>query len=71
MNAVSPTWTPTGLWRNMDEHEKKKQIKSFSDTVPLKRLRSLKEVASGYVYLMSNDFITGQILKIDGGIDLK
>ncbi|SPD95082.1 3-ketoacyl-(acyl-carrier-protein) reductase [Leuconostoc suionicum] len=55
----------------MDEHEKKKQIKSFSDTVPLKRLRSLKEVASGYVYLMSNDFITGQILKIDGGIDLK
>ncbi|MDF8369948.1 SDR family oxidoreductase [Weissella paramesenteroides] len=71
VNAVSPTWTPTGLWRDMDDHDKDEQIKSFSDAVPLKRLGSLQEVGSGYLYLMSNDFITGQTMHIDGGIDLR
>lgn len=70
VNAVSPTWTPTGLWRGLSEKELDEQQKSFSMNVPLKRVASVEEIASGYIYLMKNDFITGQILNIDGGIDL-
>lgn len=70
INAVSPTWTPTGLWRDMSETDVMQQVKDFSQGVPLKRVASIEEVASGYLYLMKNDFVTGQILNIDGGIDL-
>lgn len=71
VNAVSPTWTPTGLWRDLPNESVMKQVKDFSKNVPLRRVAQIAEVASGYIYLMENDFITGQILKIDGGIDLK
>ena len=70
VNAVSPTWTPTGLWRDMKEQDVLKQVQDFSKNVPLKRVSTIQEVASGYLYLMQNEFITGQILRIDGGIDL-
>lgn len=70
VNAVSPSWTPTGLWRDVPEPEMMQQVTDFSKNVPLRRVAKLSEVASGYLYLMENEFITGQIINIDGGIDL-
>lgn len=70
VNAVSPTWTPTGLWRDMATVDKQQQEKAFAKGVPLQRVSKPDEVASGYLYLMQNDFMTGQVLRIDGGVDL-
>ncbi len=70
VNAVSPTWTPTGLWRGLSSSARDDQAKAFSQAVPLKRVARVDEVASGYLYLMQNQFITGQVLRIDGGVDL-
>ncbi|CAJ1179640.1 Short-chain alcohol dehydrogenase [Companilactobacillus paralimentarius DSM 13238 = JCM 10415] len=70
VNAVSPTWTPTGLWRDLSSKQLAKQKHSFVETVPLNRVATVEEVASAYIYLMENDFITGQILRVDGGVDL-
>jgi Dehydrogenases with different specificities (related to short-chain alcohol dehydrogenases) len=69
-NAVSPTWTPTGLWKSLSEDELLRQKQSFAQSVPLKRVATIKEVASAYIYLMENEFITGQVLSVDGGVDL-
>ncbi|MFC6322574.1 SDR family oxidoreductase [Companilactobacillus baiquanensis] len=70
INAVSPTWTPTGLWRDMSSEAVQKQVSDFSSGVPLKRVATIEEVASAYLYLMQNDFVTGQVLRVDGGVDL-
>lgn len=70
INAVSPTWTPTGLWRDMNSKQLAKQADNVADNVPLGRVAKIDEVASAYIYLMENDFITGQVLRIDGGVDL-
>ncbi|WP_125589979.1 SDR family oxidoreductase [Companilactobacillus jidongensis] len=69
-NAVSPTWTPTGLWRDMSVTDIKKQEDDFAKNIPLKRISKIEEVASAYIYLMQNDFVTGQVLRVDGGVDL-
>jgi len=69
-NAVSPTWTPTGLWRDMNSKQLAKQTVDVEENVPLGRVAKIEEVASAYIYLMENDFITGQVLKVDGGVDL-
>jgi hypothetical protein len=39
--------------------------------VPLQRLGTVEEVASAYVFLMTNGFITGQVLAVDGGVMLR
>lgn len=70
INAVSPTWTPTGLWREMDSKKLEQQESNVAENIPLGRVAKIDEVASAYIYLMENDFITGQVLKVDGGVDL-
>jgi NAD(P)-dependent dehydrogenase (short-subunit alcohol dehydrogenase family) len=73
VNAVSPTFmgAETAFWKDMPAQELEKTAAAFSDGVPLKRLATVEEVASAYVYLMSNDFITGQVLAVDGGVMLR
>lgn len=69
-NAVAPTWTPTGLWRHLSPEQVAQQVGDFSAGVPLHRVATVSEVAAAYLYLMQNDFVTGQVLTVDGGVDL-
>jgi NAD(P)-dependent dehydrogenase (short-subunit alcohol dehydrogenase family) len=73
VNAVSPTFMGKGtaFWKDVPPQELKKTIAGFTDSVPLKRLATVEEVASAYVYLMGNNFITGQVLTVDGGVMLR
>ncbi|WP_412988989.1 SDR family oxidoreductase [Pediococcus siamensis] len=70
VNAVSPTWTPTGLWRDLTPSQIQEQKAAFAKNVPLKRVGTVAEVAAAYLYSMENDFVTGQVLRVDGGVDL-
>lgn len=70
VNAVAPTWTATGLWRALSETERAAQAAAFGANVPLKRTATVAEVADGYLFLMRNAYITGQILAIDGGVSI-
>jgi len=54
----------------MNSKQLAKQKTNVAENVPLGRVAEIGEVASAYIYLMENDFITGQILKVDGGVDL-
>ncbi len=70
VNAVAPTWTPTGLWRQLTPAQLAKQATTFAQGVPLNRVATTEEVASAYLFLMQNAFVTGQVLHVDGGVDL-
>lgn len=70
VNAVSPTWTPTGLWREMSADERQAQANAFAEQLPLGRVARVDEVADAYLYAMQASFMTGQVLRIDGGVDL-
>lgn len=69
-NAVAPTWTETPLWDPVPVHERAATRKYFEKTIPLHRLATLDELASAYIFLMENSFVTGQQLAVDGGITL-
>ena len=70
VNAVSPTWTLTPFWRDVPASQVESTQKHFAEVIPLKRTASIDEIASAYIFLMSNGFITGQHLAVDGGIML-
>jgi NAD(P)-dependent dehydrogenase (short-subunit alcohol dehydrogenase family) len=41
------------------------------DTVPLKRHGDPEDIADAVVFLVKSDFITGQVIYVDGGRHLK
>lgn len=61
VNSIAPgviTWPS-----DFDESEKNRQL-SF---VPVKRIAELSEVTEAIIFLLRNDYITGQVLNVDGG----
>lgn len=70
VNCVAPTWTVTPFWRNQDEKQVEQTRQHFADIIPLKRTAEIEELADAYLFLMKNDFITGQKIAVDGGIML-
>lgn len=70
VNAVAPTWTLTPFWRDVPAESVAQTRAWFEETIPLKRLATIDELASAYIFLMENGFITGQRLAVDGGIML-
>ncbi|MBU9366018.1 short-chain dehydrogenase [Burkholderia multivorans] len=70
VNAVAPTWTRTPFWRALPKEEVDAIEARFSRLIPLGRTATIDEVASAYLFLMSNGFINGQTLAVDGGVTL-
>lgn len=73
VNAVAPTFMGTGtqFWKDVPVGELEKAQTAFAEGVPLSRVGTVEEVASTYVHLMTNGFITGQVLSVDGGVMLR
>ena len=70
VNAVSPPWTPTGLWRDLSPRDRTVAEGQMASQIPLGRVGTVDEVAQGFAFVITNGFINGQVVKIDGGIDL-
>lgn len=70
VNAVSPTWTVTPFWRDMPAEQLATTRQRFAESIPLGRTATIDELAQAYLFLLHNDFITGQHIAVDGGIML-
>jgi len=71
VNVVAPTWTETPFWRDMPAEQRAATKKFFSELIPLGRTATIDELASTYLFLMTNGFITGQQIAVDGGVMLR
>ncbi len=61
VNAIAPgiiTWQD-----DLDDKQKKRQLSH----IPAGRAGTLEEITSALLFLIENDYITGQVLNIDGG----
>ncbi len=65
VNAVAPGWTDTAMNKDLP----KNFIKEKTKNIYLKRWSKPKEIANAILFLASDDasFVTGSILKVDGG----
>jgi len=68
VNCIAPSITNTPLAEKLLNNEAK--LKASEDRHPLKRIGDAKEIAETVAFLISDSasFITGQIIKVDGGI---
>lgn len=72
VNAVAPTFmgTRTAFWREVPPNELTHLEAGFAEKVPLRRVADVTDVAAAYLHLITNSFITGQVLAVDGGVML-
>lgn len=68
VNCIAPSITNTPLAEKLLNNESK--LKASGDRHPLKRIGDAKEISETVAFLLSDSasFITGQIVKVDGGI---
>lgn len=67
VNSVAPAVCQTDMTKGAGP----KLIQYFQENTPLKRIAQPEEIAEAIVFLAKSDFITGQILNVDGGYGLK
>ena len=45
-------------------------VQEYSCQFPMKRLATMDEIASAYLWLMVNTYVTGLVMVVDGGARL-
>jgi NAD(P)-dependent dehydrogenase (short-subunit alcohol dehydrogenase family) len=67
VNAISPGVIDTGAWDPMGDEGKQAFFEHVSATNPAGRIGTVDDVAKAVLFAMTNTFMTGVMLKIDGG----
>jgi NAD(P)-dependent dehydrogenase (short-subunit alcohol dehydrogenase family) len=79
VNAVAPGLVPTRMWQQIDAERGQlfgsapgEAIANFIESVPLKRAATPADIAGAVAFLCSADadYITGQTLNVDGGLEM-
>lgn len=64
--GVAPGFIETEMVASM----KPEALQRMTDVIPLKRLGKPKEIAHAIAFLLENEYFTGRILELDGGVRL-
>jgi len=67
VNAVSPGFVRTPLWASIPEAEREAMYRDAGSRLPVGRIGAPEQIAETYLYLMQNEFSTGQTVVVDGG----
>ena len=67
VNAISPGVIDTGAWDAMGEEGKRDYFEHIAAQNPAGRIGTPDDIAAAVLFAMTNTFMTGVTLKIDGG----
>jgi NAD(P)-dependent dehydrogenase (short-subunit alcohol dehydrogenase family) len=67
VNAISPGIIDTGAWDGLGEEGKARLYAHATDTFPARRVGEAADIADAVLFCMTNTYLTGMTLKVDGG----
>jgi NAD(P)-dependent dehydrogenase (short-subunit alcohol dehydrogenase family) len=67
VNAISPGVIDTGAWDSLGDDGKRDYFKHIADSNPARRIGTADDIAGAVLFAMTNAFVTGMTLKVDGG----
>jgi NAD(P)-dependent dehydrogenase (short-subunit alcohol dehydrogenase family) len=67
VNSVVPGVVKTNLWNSMTEAARENLYKTVGDSLLVRRVGEAEDIAQAFLYLMKQQFGTGQNIVIDGG----
>ncbi|HEX3783627.1 MAG TPA: SDR family oxidoreductase [Pseudonocardiaceae bacterium] len=66
-NSISPGVIDTGIWDALGEDGKRDYFDHLSTNNPARRIGTVEDVAGAVLFAMTNTFVTGMTLRVDGG----
>ena len=67
VNAVSPGLTATAAYQNMDTKSRESMYDNAKQSLPVGHIGQASDIAMAYVMAITNPYMTGSIIDIDGG----
>ena len=67
VNAVAPGVVRTNLWNSLSESDRQGLYTQLGNSLLVRRVGEAEDIALSFIYLMKQDFGTGQVLIVDGG----
>ncbi|MBD1570537.1 SDR family oxidoreductase [Aliivibrio sp. S10_S31] len=67
VNAVSPGLTATTAYKNMDTASRESMYETAKQNLPVGNIGNASDVAMAYVLAVTNPYMTGSIIDVDGG----
>jgi NAD(P)-dependent dehydrogenase (short-subunit alcohol dehydrogenase family) len=67
VNAVSPGWVDTPLWDDLAGADRQRRLAAKAAVLPVGRVGTPDDIASAFLAMMTNGYLTGSVLEIDGG----
>jgi NAD(P)-dependent dehydrogenase (short-subunit alcohol dehydrogenase family) len=67
VNIIAPGIVDTGRFDNLSLDEKQKAKVNSSISIPLQRIGEPVDLANASIMVLANKFITGSVLRVDGG----
>ena len=64
VNCIAPGFIETSMTHAMTDEQKKAVV----ETIPLKRMGTPEEIANTALFIALSDYITGQVITVDGGM---
>ena len=66
INAIAPGFIETDMTKKLSEE----QINSIKAKIPLNKLGAVQHIAQTAAFLLNSEYITGQVLAVNGGLAL-
>lgn len=67
VNTISPGVIDTPLWDQMTPASREAMYRKAAETIPARRIGQPEDVAQALVFMMTNPFITGTVMHLEGG----
>jgi NAD(P)-dependent dehydrogenase (short-subunit alcohol dehydrogenase family) len=67
VNAVSPGFVRTPLWNNFEETAREAMYREAGAKLLTKKVGEPEQIAQAYLFLLENEFTSGQTVIVDGG----
>ena len=64
VGAIAPGFTATEMVVSLREEVQTK----FTESIPLRRFAEPSEISDGVLFILRNDYVTGEIIEISGGV---
>lgn len=67
VNVISPGVVETPLWNQFDDEKRKTFFATTAQKLPARRIGQPRDIGQAVLFAMTNPFLTGQIIQVDGG----
>ncbi|XXF79674.1 SDR family oxidoreductase [Myxococcaceae bacterium GXIMD 01537] len=67
VNCISPGVVETPVWDHLSEAERTRMFDGLRHSLPARRIGTPRDLAEAALAVMSNPFITGTVVHVDGG----